>query len=95
MSQWAREHPEEMAEIAALPPSQQNAAMRDAIGYDPDLIREQAEEDAAAPEHGRGGPGLTEPYRGASKPCWRCGGDGCEPWKGQDCSACGGTGIEP
>lgn len=30
MSQWAHENPEEMAEIAALPPAQQNAALRDA-----------------------------------------------------------------
>jgi hypothetical protein len=44
MSQWAHEHPEEYAEIAALPPSQQNAAMREAIGYDADAIRDQLDE---------------------------------------------------
>lgn len=44
MSQWAHNHPEQMAEIAQLPLSQQNAAMRDAIGYDPDLIRDQLEQ---------------------------------------------------
>lgn len=31
MSQWAHEHPEEMAEIAALPLSQQNEALRAAM----------------------------------------------------------------
>ena len=44
MSQWARENPEQMAEIAALPASQQNAALRHAVGYDPDRIRDQADE---------------------------------------------------
>lgn len=34
MSQWARENPELMEEIASLPPSQQNAAMR-AVMPDP------------------------------------------------------------
>jgi hypothetical protein len=28
MSQWARNHPDEMCEIACLPPSQQNEALR-------------------------------------------------------------------
>lgn len=56
MSQWAHSHPEEMAEIAGLPPSQQNAAMRDAIGHDPDRIRDQQkerrlEEDACTCHH--------------------------------------------
>lgn len=41
---WAHDHPEEYAEIAALPLNEQNAALRAAIGYDPDRIREQAEE---------------------------------------------------
>lgn len=44
MSQWGNEHPEVMAAIAALPPSQQNDALRAAIGYDPDAIREREEE---------------------------------------------------
>lgn len=44
---FAHEHPEEYAEIAALPLNQQNAALRQAIGYDPDRIREDAEEAAA------------------------------------------------
>lgn len=44
MSQWAHDHPEEMAEIAALPYRQQNDAMRGAVGYDPDRIRARADE---------------------------------------------------
>ena len=34
MSQWAREHPEEMERISRLPMNEQNAAMRAAIGSD-------------------------------------------------------------
>lgn len=45
MSQWARNNPEETAEIAALPLSQQNAALRDAVGYDPDAIRDRLDEE--------------------------------------------------
>lgn len=45
MSQWAHENPEAMAEIAALPPSQQNQAMRAAMP-DPldaaDRLRDEA-----------------------------------------------------
>jgi hypothetical protein len=44
VSQWANENPERMTEIAALPMNEQSAALRDAIGYDPDAIRERAEE---------------------------------------------------
>lgn len=44
MSQWANEHPEQMEEIARLPMREQNAALREAIGYDPDRVREEHEE---------------------------------------------------
>jgi hypothetical protein len=44
VSAWARENPEAYAEIAALPLREQTAALREAMGYDPDAIREQAEE---------------------------------------------------
>lgn len=44
MSQWARENPDAYSEIAALPPSQQNAALRHAMGYDPDRVRDEARE---------------------------------------------------
>lgn len=44
MSAWANEHPEQMLEISLLPLREQNAALREAMGYDPDAIREQAEE---------------------------------------------------
>lgn len=46
MSQWANEHPEQAAEIAALPMREQNAALREAMGggYDPDRIRDELEE---------------------------------------------------
>jgi hypothetical protein len=44
MSQWANEHPEQMAEIARLPMREQNAALRGAMGYDPDRIRDEAKE---------------------------------------------------
>ena len=37
MSQWANENPEQMAEIAALPMNQQNAALRDAKGVEDQL----------------------------------------------------------
>lgn len=43
---WSNENPELMEEIATLPLKEQNAAMREAIGYDPDRIREEAEERA-------------------------------------------------
>jgi hypothetical protein len=44
MSQWSHNHPEKMAEIAALPSSQRHRALLEAIGYDPDRIREELEE---------------------------------------------------
>lgn len=36
MSQWARSHPDEMAEIAGLPPSRQNEALRGAMERGPE-----------------------------------------------------------
>ena len=41
---WVHDHPEEYAEIAKLPMNEQNAALREAIGWDPDRIREDYEE---------------------------------------------------
>jgi hypothetical protein len=41
MSQWARNNPEAMEEIARLPMNEQNAAMRSAVGYDPDFARDE------------------------------------------------------
>jgi rRNA maturation endonuclease Nob1 len=49
MNRWASEHPEEYSEIASLPLSQQNDALRHAVGYDPDAIRDQLEEDDHLP----------------------------------------------
>jgi hypothetical protein len=49
MSQWARENPERYAEIATLPLSQQNTALRDAIGYDPDRICDGREREEPCP----------------------------------------------
>lgn len=40
MSRWAHEHPEEMAEIAALPPALQNEALREAM-VDPRDVADQ------------------------------------------------------
>jgi len=45
VSQWDREHPEESLEISQLPPSQQNAAYRDTIGYDPDRRRDECRDE--------------------------------------------------
>ena len=39
MSQWANENPEAMTEIASLPPSEQNAALRAAMGPIPCGVR--------------------------------------------------------
>ncbi len=56
MSQWAHEHPEEMTEIARLPLSQQNEALRGAM-TDPlaaaDHFRKEQKESPAysAPPH--------------------------------------------
>lgn len=43
--QWAHDHPEEYAELARLPMHEQNAALRHAIGYDPDRVRDEADDD--------------------------------------------------
>lgn len=46
MSRWANENPERMAEIAALPPSQQNAALRAAMGGPPRIERPAIDQQA-------------------------------------------------
>lgn len=75
MNEWAANHPEEYAEIAALPPSQQNAALRDAIGYDPDAIRDRLEEDAstASPEGVKAVPPIARSASSGGGFCGACG----------------------
>ena len=89
MSQWANEHPEQMEEIAHLPLNEQNAAMRAAIGYDPDAIRDRLEEDrihhhrplntsaggdVVVPPYGSGStPPAADPRRRTGMSCDNCG----------------------
>lgn len=73
---WAHDHPEEYREIAALPLNQQNAALRAAIGYDPDAIRDRQKEDAlttSRPGRVESPSSLTESRSGRGGICEVCG----------------------
>jgi hypothetical protein len=66
MSQWANEHPERMAAISALPPSEQPAALRAAMGPAPSGVRCEA---------CRARYGVRGDIRDAQRmPCPNCGG---------------------
>ncbi len=93
MSEWAHDHPEEMEEIAKLPLSQQNEALRGAM-VDPLEVADQQRKEAREnpPEEFSTSfeevPGII---------CGRCDGKG---WTMKDknvkeCVACLGTGLEP
>lgn len=93
MSRFFNEHPELAEEIAGLPMSEQNAAIRDAMHsvYDPDRIREEFEErihhhrplntsaggDSGASSGSGSTPPAVDPY------CDSCGAptdEGCQWW---------------
>jgi transcription initiation factor IIE alpha subunit len=49
VNRGASEHPEEYEAISRLPLSRQNEALRDAIGHDPDRIRDEQKAERQVP----------------------------------------------
>ena len=88
--EFAHDHPEEYAEIAALPPSQQNAALRAAMSasHDPDRILDQYEEQQRERVH-RHRDLSTSPGGEESHPSSLSSGSASPGGESSECDVCG------